>query len=121
MSPINYFPSFHSPQVNGLDVSNCSHEQAVQVFLGAEEPITVEVRRSGATTTEGAAVIPDELLLGSPKKTLTTTTTTSSIGVQTDDPVFDESPVSGEQIVNIFDECLVPDVDLEVSNSPFLI
>lgn len=79
----------------------------------------MEVRRRGATTTEGAAVIPDELLLGSPKKTLTTTT--SSIGVQTDDPVFDESPVSGEQIVNIFDECLVPDVDLEVSNSPFLI
>ena len=41
-------------QVNGVDVSQCSHEEAVQRFLEAEEPIMVEVKRRGkaAETTE---------------------------------------------------------------------
>ena len=46
---------FHFPgQVNGVDVSQCSHEEAVQRFLEAEEPIMVEVKRRGkaAETTE---------------------------------------------------------------------
>ncbi len=34
-------------QVNGRDVSNSSHEEAVEAFLQAEEPITVEVLRRG--------------------------------------------------------------------------
>ena len=37
-----------------MDVSQCSHEEAVQRFLEAEEPIMVEVKRRGKTaeTTE---------------------------------------------------------------------
>ena len=37
-----------------MDVSQCSHEEAVQRFLEAEEPIMVEVKRRGkaAETTE---------------------------------------------------------------------
>ena len=40
--------------MNGVDVSQCSHEEAVQRFLEAEEPIMVEVKRRGkaAETTE---------------------------------------------------------------------
>ena len=34
-------------QVNGKDVSTASHEEAVDVFLAAEEPIIVEVKRRG--------------------------------------------------------------------------
>ena len=30
-----------------MDVSQCSHEEAVQRFLEAEEPIMVEVKRRG--------------------------------------------------------------------------
>lgn len=110
-----------------MDVSNCSHEEAVQVFLNAEEPITVEVkRRSAAAENEqgndlGASPLRNvPVVVGKPRSV-----STSSVGVQTEEPtglqlerdddlVFDESPVS-DQIVNIFDECLVPDVDFEVS------
>lgn len=117
-------------QVNGIDVSQCSHEEAVQVFLGAEEPITVEVKRRSSTSNDPNAS-PNKRpnldrvsnSLGREQVEAPVQVSTASIGVQTDDLdpfplenqiVFDESPVS-EQIVNIFDECLVPDVDIEVS------
>merc|ERR1712050_204536 len=32
-------------KVNGVDVSDCSHEEAVKIFLAAQEPIVVEVNR----------------------------------------------------------------------------
>jgi hypothetical protein len=38
-------------KVNGKDVSNSSHEEAVEVFLAAEEPIMVEVMRRGENLT----------------------------------------------------------------------
>ena len=38
-------------QVNGRDVSQSSHEEAVAAFLTASEPITVEVLRRPASTT----------------------------------------------------------------------
>lgn len=129
-----------------MDVSNCSQEEAVQVFLSAEEPITVEVKRRTSSTsstisssassscsqTSSTNGVKEEGT--SPKRTPVlvenkSETTTAEIGVQTDDleqllgvdeeelELEDEnesSPVS-EQIVNIFDECLVPDVDFEVS------
>lgn len=111
-----------------MDVSNCSQEEAVQVFLSAEEPIKVEVKRrsssSSCTSSSSSSNNSNELSDGgSPKRTpVVVGKTTATVGVQTedpdllaeDDPVFDESPVS-DQIVNIFDECLVPDVDFEVS------
>ena len=45
-------------QVNGRDVSQSSHEEAVEAFLQAQEPITVEVLRRGqpaSLTTLGTA------------------------------------------------------------------
>ena len=54
-SHFHFYFHFQSPsQVNGVDVSQCSHEEAVQRFLEAEEPIMVEVKRRGkaAETTE---------------------------------------------------------------------
>ena len=35
--------------MNGVDVSQCSHEEAVQRFLEASEPIMVEVKRRPGT------------------------------------------------------------------------
>ena len=35
-------------QVNGQDVSKSSHDEAVETFLQAQEPITVEVRANQA-------------------------------------------------------------------------
>ena len=37
-----------NPQVNGVDVSQCSHEEAVTRFLEAQEPIIVEVKQWGS-------------------------------------------------------------------------
>ena len=36
-----------NPQVNGVDVSQCSHKEAVTRFLEAQEPIIVELKRWG--------------------------------------------------------------------------
>lgn len=110
------------PQVNGVDVSSCSHEEAVQVFLSAEEPITVEVKRREPSAVPAGEDVSKRELPGTAERA-----STASVAVQTEDPdaernllldededvLFDESPVS-DQIVNIFDECLVPDVDFEV-------
>jgi len=38
-------------KVNGVDVSDCSHEEAVKRFMEAKEPIVVEVKRRNSTTT----------------------------------------------------------------------
>ena len=38
-------------QVNGVDVSGCSHEEAVKKFMQAKEPIIVEVKRKNSITT----------------------------------------------------------------------
>ena len=37
--------SFFCLQVNGRDVSHCTHDEAVEAFITASEPITVEVLR----------------------------------------------------------------------------
>jgi len=37
-------------KVNGVDVSACSHEEAVKIFMAAAEPIVVEVTRRKSTT-----------------------------------------------------------------------
>lgn len=116
--------------MNGVDVSTCSHDEAVRMFMQAEEPITVEVKRRPAKSPPPDSA--PELLNGGPQPAATTV----SVGVQTEandqlilgdvrqgveeeeEPIFlgeeeESSPIS-EPIVNIFDECLVPDVDIEV-------
>ena len=48
-------------QVNGLDVSSCSHEEAVEVLSKASEPIIVEVkhRHSDSNNTNNTAAPSD--------------------------------------------------------------
>eukprot|EP00090_Calanus_glacialis_P000236 TRINITY_DN10158_c0_g1_i1.p1 TRINITY_DN10158_c0_g1~~TRINITY_DN10158_c0_g1_i1.p1 ORF type:complete len:718 (-),score=134.38 TRINITY_DN10158_c0_g1_i1:87-2240(-) len=46
--------------VNGVDVSDCSHEEAVKRFMEAKEPIVVEVKRRNSTTTVNNAQHSDE-------------------------------------------------------------
>ena len=48
-------------QVNGKDVSNSSHEEAVEVFLAAEEPIMVEVKRRGDNSPTGSIKTTDNI------------------------------------------------------------
>ena len=45
-------------QVNGRDVSQSSHEEAVEAFLQAQEPITVEVLRRGQQASRTASSVP---------------------------------------------------------------
>ena len=51
--------------MNGVDVSQCSHEEAVQRFLEASEPIMVEVKRrpAKASQTTEAKVITMMMML----------------------------------------------------------
>merc|ERR1719319_1942926 len=44
--------------VNGVDVSSCSHEEAVQRFLEAKEPIMVQVRRRGEVHSSSSSLLP---------------------------------------------------------------
>lgn len=133
---------FLSFQVNGRDVSNLAHEEAVNEFLNAPEPILVEVRRrlndetiaktptaenkidfcesAVETVTEKPAVVnvsteeikKVELENGSKKDLI-------SIGIQTEqfpfdnELIFNESPIS-DHPCNGFNECLTPAIDIEV-------
>eukprot|EP00092_Neocalanus_flemingeri_P010181 GFUD01010971.1.p1 GENE.GFUD01010971.1~~GFUD01010971.1.p1 ORF type:complete len:726 (-),score=125.32 GFUD01010971.1:75-2252(-) len=47
-------------KVNGVDVSDCSHEEAVKRFMEAKEPIVVEVKRRNSTTTVNTAQPSDD-------------------------------------------------------------
>lgn len=48
LSPLLYFPAF--PQVNGKDLSKATHEEAVEAFRNAKEPIVVQVLRRAPAT-----------------------------------------------------------------------
>ena len=39
-------------QINGIDISSYAHEDAVRVFLTADEPIIVEIKRRVADSTQ---------------------------------------------------------------------
>lgn len=127
--------------MNGRDVSNLAHEEAVNEFLNAPEPILVEVRRrlndepiiktpsvenkddfceSVETVAEKHTVYnvsteevkSVELENGSKKDQV-------SIGIQTEqfpfenELIFNESPIS-DHPCNGFNECLTPAIDIEV-------
>ncbi|XP_037043293.1 slo-interacting protein 1 [Bradysia coprophila] len=128
-------------KVNGRDVSNLAHEEAVNEFLNAPEPILVEVRRR----------LNDELIIKTPsvetKKDIGESLETIavekptvndvsaeevknhelengskknlvSIGIQTEqfsfdnELIFNESPIS-DHPCNGFNECLTPAIDIE--------
>ncbi len=68
-----YFLYFCSPQVNGIDLSKATHEEAVEAFKNAAEPIAVEVlRRAPRTTTKVNAGDKDRTIC------------TCNVGTQTD-------------------------------------
>lgn len=82
-------------------MSELCHEEAVQVLLTVDEPIIVQVARR-LTNSKNELI----LLNDSTKK---------SIGIQTDEYNYDESPISENQDeLNVFDECLASDIDIEV-------
>lgn len=113
-------------QVNGIDVSNFPHEDAVQVFLNAPEPIVVELkRRTTAATSTTLTNGTDSLNSSTTSSSRSSSDATNSVknsqnhpqlvtqGVQTDEfceILYDESPVSDHPD----DECLPPDIDIEV-------
>lgn len=79
------------------------HEEAVQVLLTVEEPIIVQVKRR-LTNTKNELFLLNE-------------SNTKSIGIQTDDYSYDESPISENQDdLNVFEECLASDIDIEVGD-----
>lgn len=82
-------------QVNGTDVSSFPHEDAVRVFLTAQEPIVVEVKRRITDSSYECRTPPSNLV---------------STGVQTE--------ISGFTWFedNSLD-CLTHDIDLEVNTA----
>lgn len=136
-----FFVSF---QVNGRDVSNLAHEEAVNEFLNAPEPILVEVRRRlndepivktpsvenksefcepvepiaekpAASDNGSTELVKNVELENGSKKDLV------SIGIQTEqlpfdnELIFNESPISDQDHpCNGFNECLTPAIDIEV-------
>lgn len=128
-------------QVNGRDVSNLAHEEAVNEFLNAPEPILVEVRRRlndepiiKTPTAEKTSDFCEPAERIDDKVTVDTVTTEEvknvelenvskkdliSIGIQTEqfpfenELIFNESPIS-DNPCNGFNECLTPAIDIEV-------
>lgn len=117
-----------SLQVNGIDVSSFPHEDAVQVFLSAPEPIVVELKRrttsdsiNSSTTSSRSS---DANSIKSPQfstiavQTDTIGTYTGSTGhrssgfIEQHEFLYDESPTSDHPDPD--DECLPPDIDIEV-------
>lgn len=129
-----------SLQVNNIDVSSFPHEDAVQMFLNAPEPIVVELKRRSTSGTDSI----NSSTTSSSKSSCETTSVKhqqqsnavmANTGVQTDpinyhlsslehesqnsdvgyaiqEFLYDESPTSDHQD----DECLPPDIDIEVCN-----
>lgn len=128
----NIFSVLFSFQVNGIDVSSLPHEDAVQVFLNAPEPIVVELKRrnAGSDSAGGSSTTSSNKSSESVKHSKqipSTPTTMTTTAVQTEplnylasthpEPdyevqefLYDESPTSDHQD----DECLPPDIDIEV-------
>ena len=103
-------------KVNGKDVSNLAHEEAVNEFLKAPEPILVEVKRRTSNAIDSALNVPtplDDTAAHDHEKHF------QSIGVQTEhrfnnsEFLFnDVSPMSDDQPCNEFQ--LNPSIDIEV-------
>ena len=124
---LNYFLF----QVNGRDVSHCTHDEAVEAFLTASEPITVEVLRrrpesvsvsvSVPVSHRNSAYIPAKSPSQSSLKETSATQTeavandlTTHLNHERSDHDFedDEDELLEEHDVDL----LVPGLDYEVSN-----
>lgn len=127
--------------MNGRDVSNLAHEEAVNEFLNAPEPILVEVRRrlndepiikTPSVENKGDYCEPVETVAEKPAVDNVTAEEVKnvelengskkdqvSIGIQTEqfpfenELIFNESPIS-DHPCNGFNECITPAIDIEV-------
>lgn len=82
-------------------MSGLCHEKAVEVLLTVKEPIIVEVERRITESTNQLFLLNESI--------------SKSIGIQTDEYVYDESPISVHpDDLNGFEECLASDIDIEV-------
>jgi Fe-S cluster biosynthesis and repair protein YggX len=122
-------------KVNGIDVSNYPHEEAVKIFLNAPEPIVIEVKRRPTGHSNGGEAEPNDTL---PPLKPRLSPQHQSVASQTSDDWlreklallheysnFDASArdeeIEVEMVENEFDEDeddeegLSPDIDIEVS------
>ena len=133
-----YFMLFYL-QVNGRDVSHCTHNEAVEAFLTASEPITVEVLRrrpdsiSVPVSHRNSAYIPNNNLAKSPSQSslkensLASSTTQTEAGAhvivpphpaECDHDFLDEE----DELLEEHDvDLLVPGLDYEVSSFCFYV
>lgn len=56
---LNLIPLFGIFQVNGQDLSKATHEEAVEAFKNAQEPIIVQVMRRSACTAKNGSTTPN--------------------------------------------------------------
>ena len=136
---INLFYALYL-QVNGRDVSHCTHNEAVEAFLTASEPITVEVLRrrpdsiSVPVSHRNSAYIPNNNLAKSPSqsslKENSLASTQTEAGLVPPPPHVIVPPHPTEHDHDFLDEedelleehdvdLLVPGLDYEVSSFCF--
>lgn len=103
-------------KVNGQDVSNSSHEDAVRCFQSAQEPIIVEVLRRPQQHTQrrnSCPVEPEKELDHGNKRETQTCTNLVSTAVQTDWAGLVETEEVEEQPNDSFEDFLAHDIDFE--------
>ena len=136
-----YFMLFYL-QVNGRDVSHCTHNEAVEAFLTASEPITVEVLRrrpdsvSVPVSHRNSAYIPNNNLAKSPSqsslKENSLASSQTEAGLVPPPPHVIVPPHPAERDHDFLDEedelleehdvdLLVPGLDYEVSSFCFYV
>ena len=117
--------------MNGRDVSNSSHDEAVEAFMQAEEPITVEVLRRGAkeekeaksqkscsSTSSSSASAASSFDRRRPEEEIREMTPNSTIAVQTDlvlGTAINKGEVEEEDDDDLDELLMVPDLDYEAS------
>lgn len=117
--------SLSSLQVNGRDVSQSSHDEAVEAFLQAEEPITVEVLRRAQSPKDGPGQqedsqqddhgVPEMPQLSSHSIAVQTEVALGVADIGIEEYVDDEEDdVGSEHEEGDEEDILVPDLEYEV-------
>ena len=116
-------------QVNGKDVSQSSHDEAVEAFLQAEEPITVEVLRRAQSPRNGpqqqqdsqqdhnCSSMPERPQHSSNSIAVQTEVAlgVADIGIEEDVDDEEDDIDSNDHDIGDEEDILVPDLDYEVS------
>ena len=112
-------------QVNGRDVSQSSHDEAVEAFLQAEEPITVEVLRRAQSPKDGPQQQQDSQqdnhgILDMPQHSSNSIAVQTEVALGVADIGIEEYVDDEEDDIALRDDdddeedILVPDLDYEV-------